>query len=75
MCEHVGAELNALLGRNAITCVRLPSVYGPGAETASRGVNMTDLSTFEGSGGRVGANRGRGRIPAVFDQARRVPDV
>ena len=53
MCEHVGAELNALLGRNAITCVRLPSVYGPGAETASRGVNIPAVAAARGEVGRV----------------------
>src|SRR5258708_37419286 len=29
VCERVGDEINAAIGRNAVTSVRLPAVYGP----------------------------------------------
>jgi nucleoside-diphosphate-sugar epimerase len=46
-------EINGALGRNAITCVRLPSVYGPGAKTASRGVNIPAVAAARGEVGTV----------------------
>jgi nucleoside-diphosphate-sugar epimerase len=52
-CEYVAAEINAALGRNAIRCLRLPSVYGPGAETASRGVNIPAVAAARGVVGTV----------------------
>lgn len=38
--EFVGKDVNALLGENVVTSVRLPSIYGPGATVASRRVNV-----------------------------------
>ncbi len=48
MTEQVAIQINDALGRRAITCVRLPSVYGPGAETASRGVNVPAVCAARG---------------------------
>jgi nucleoside-diphosphate-sugar epimerase len=47
-CESVAAQLNADLGKNAISCVRLPSVYGPGADVASREVNVPAVKAARG---------------------------
>ncbi|WP_157220734.1 NAD-dependent epimerase/dehydratase family protein [Flavisphingomonas formosensis] len=40
LCEYFAGEVNGRLGANRIVCVRLPAVYGPGADIASRGVNI-----------------------------------
>lgn len=53
MCEHVGAAINRVIGRNVITSVRLPSVYGPGAEIGSRRVNVPAVQAARGQIGRV----------------------
>lgn len=53
LCEFVGREVNALLGSNVVTSVRLPSVYGPGAEVASRRVNVPAVCAARSRPGRV----------------------
>jgi nucleoside-diphosphate-sugar epimerase len=53
VCEQLAGEINRMLGRNAITCVRLSSIYGPGAEMASRGVNIPAVSAARGLTGTV----------------------
>jgi nucleoside-diphosphate-sugar epimerase len=53
LCERAGNELNELLGRRVVTSVRIPSVYGPGAEVASRGVNIPAVAAARGAPGRV----------------------
>jgi UDP-glucose 4-epimerase len=54
LTEQVGTEVNASVGRNVVTSVRIPSVYGPGAAVASRGVNVPAVSAARGEIGRVG---------------------
>ncbi|HEY6762265.1 MAG TPA: NAD(P)-dependent oxidoreductase [Baekduia sp.] len=53
LCEGVGAEVNAAVGRNVITSVRLPAIYGPGAAIASRRVNVPAVAAARGEVGRV----------------------
>jgi UDP-glucose 4-epimerase len=53
VCEHVGREIDAELGENAIASIRLPSIYGPGAEVASRRVNVPAVCAARGLPGRV----------------------
>ena len=53
LTERVGEETNLALGRNAITSVRLPAVYGPGAAVASRRVNVPAVAAARGETGRV----------------------
>lgn len=53
LTEQVGFEFNSSVGRNVITSVRIPSVYGPGAAVASRGVNIPAVSAAGGQTGRV----------------------
>jgi nucleoside-diphosphate-sugar epimerase len=53
LSEFVGRDVNALLGRNVITSVRLPSIYGPGATIASRRVNVPAVSAARGVPGHV----------------------
>ncbi|WP_082945997.1 NAD(P)-dependent oxidoreductase [Mycobacterium sp. E1747] len=53
LTERVGIEINASLQRNVVTSVRIPSVYGPGAAVASRGVNIPAVSAAHGRPGRV----------------------
>lgn len=52
-CEYLGADVNAEIGRKAVTSVRLPSIYGPGAEIASRRVNALAVAAGRGGVGRV----------------------
>lgn len=53
LCEQVGHEINHAVGRNVITSVRLPSVYGPGADIASRRVNVPAVQAARGEPGQV----------------------
>lgn len=53
LTERVGFELNRALDRNVVTSVRVPSVYGPGAAVASRGVNVPAVCAAQGKTGRV----------------------
>jgi nucleoside-diphosphate-sugar epimerase len=53
LCEQVGRDLNELLGRRVVTSVRVPSVYGPGADVASRGVNIPAVAAARGVPGQV----------------------
>lgn len=53
LTEQVGTEINASVGRNVVTSVRIPSVYGPGAAVASRGVNIPAVAAAHGEIGRV----------------------
>ncbi|HET6509969.1 MAG TPA: NAD(P)-dependent oxidoreductase [Baekduia sp.] len=53
LCEGVGEQVNAAVGRNVITSVRLPAIYGPGAAVASRGVNVPAVAAARGEAGRV----------------------
>jgi nucleoside-diphosphate-sugar epimerase len=53
LCEFVGRDVNALLGRNVVTSIRLPSIYGPGAAVASRRVNVPAVAAAHGEPGRV----------------------
>jgi nucleoside-diphosphate-sugar epimerase len=53
LTEQVAAEVNEAIGSNRIRCVRLPSVYGPGAETASRSVNASAVAAARGEVARV----------------------
>ena len=52
-CEYLAAEVNEDLGRNAVTSVRLPSIYGPGADIASRKVNVLAVQAARGNVGQV----------------------
>jgi nucleoside-diphosphate-sugar epimerase len=56
-CESVATQLNADLGRSAVTCVRLPSVYGPGAEVASREVNVPAVRAARGQAAALSSPR------------------
>lgn len=53
LCERVGSELNELLGRRVVTSIRIPSVYGPGADVASRGVNIPAVAAARAVLGQV----------------------
>jgi nucleoside-diphosphate-sugar epimerase len=53
LSEQVGAEVNAAVGRNVVASVRLPAVYGPGAEIASRRVNVPAVAAARGEAARV----------------------
>lgn len=53
LCERIGDELNSALGHNVITSVRLPSIYGPGADVASRRVNVPAVAAARRQTGRV----------------------
>ena len=46
--EFVGRDVNAVIGHNVITSVRLPSIYGPGAKFASRRVNVPAVCAAHG---------------------------
>jgi nucleoside-diphosphate-sugar epimerase len=51
--EYWAAEVNAELGTNIVTAVRLPSIYGPGADIASRRVNVFAVQAARGRPGQV----------------------
>lgn len=53
LSEFVGGDVNRLIGRHVVTSVRLPSIYGPGADIASRRVNVPAVSAARGVPGRV----------------------
>lgn len=53
LTEQVGAEIDAAIGENVIVSPRLPAVYGPGAEIASRRVNVPAVAAVRGEVGRV----------------------
>jgi nucleoside-diphosphate-sugar epimerase len=48
LCERVGTEVNRAIGKNVITSIRIPSVYGPGADVGSRGVNVPAVQSARG---------------------------
>jgi nucleoside-diphosphate-sugar epimerase len=76
LCERVAAEVNELVGRNVVTSVRLPSVYGPGADVGSRGVNVPAVSAARGQVGRVGYSAdARLCIAHVLDCATALADI
>ena len=53
LCERMAEVVNAELGRNVIACVRLPSVYGPGADIASRRANVFAVQAARNQPGEV----------------------
>ena len=53
LSEQLAIELNRQLGRNVITALRLPSVYGPGAAVASRQVNVPAVAAAHGLPARL----------------------
>src|SRR5262249_12613162 len=53
LCERFGDEINAEIGRTAVVSLRLPSVYGPGAEIARRRVNVFPVQAARGAVGHV----------------------
>lgn len=53
LCEYFADEVNRKVGSNRIVCVRLPAVYGPGADIASRGVNIIPVQVARGNPGQV----------------------
>lgn len=53
LCEYFARDINAQIGENRIVCVRLPAVYGPGADIASRGVNIIPVQAARGNEARV----------------------
>jgi len=48
LCEQMGAEVNDALGANVVVSCRIPSVYGPGADVASRQVNVPAVQAARG---------------------------
>lgn len=52
-CEHVAGRINTELGDAVIAAVRLPSIYGPGADVASRRVNVPAVSAARGVPGHL----------------------
>lgn len=53
LCERMAEVINDELGRNVIACIRLPSVYGPGADIASRRANVFAVQAARGLSGEV----------------------
>lgn len=48
MSERVAMQVNASIGSNVVTALRLPSIYGPGASIASRRVNVPAVQAARG---------------------------
>jgi nucleoside-diphosphate-sugar epimerase len=53
MGEKLGIELNQDIGRNVVTAVRLPAVWGPAAAIAARRVNVFPVKAARGLRGDV----------------------
>jgi UDP-glucose 4-epimerase len=76
LCERVGHEINDVVGRNVVTSIRIPSVYGPGADIGSRGVNLSAVAAAHGRVARVGYTAGaRLCVAHVADTAVALADV
>ncbi len=53
LCEYFARDVNKAVGHNAAISMRLPSIYGPGATVASRGVNIFPVTAARGEKGKV----------------------
>jgi nucleoside-diphosphate-sugar epimerase len=53
LSEQVGTEIDTSIGESVVVSARLPAVYGPGAEVASRRVNVPAVAAVRGEIGRV----------------------
>lgn len=53
LCEYLAEQVNADLGENRVVAVRLSAIYGPGADIASRGVNIFPVQATRGNPARV----------------------
>ncbi len=76
LCEYFAQEVNRELKANRIVSVRLPSIYGPGADIASRGVNIFPVQAARGLLGKVAcAADARVCVAHVADAARFISDL
>lgn len=76
LCEYFAGEVNRQAGSNRVVCVRLPAVYGPGADIASRGVNILPVQAARGLPGKVGyVPDARICVAHVADTARLLCDI
>lgn len=76
LCEYFAKDVNAAIGSNRIVCVRLPAVYGPGADIASRGVNIIPVQSARGRPARVAYTaESRVCVSHVADTARFLADL
>jgi len=76
LCEYFASEINAHLGDNRIVCVRLPAVYGPGADIASRGVNIIPVQAARNRPAQVAyVPEARVCVAHVADAARFLADL
>lgn len=53
LCEYFAEKINEDLGENRVVAVRLSAIYGPGADIASRGVNIFPVQATRGNPARV----------------------
>ena len=76
MGEYVCSRINTRAGRNFATAVRIPSVYGPGADVASRFVNVPAVQAARGAVASVPyAARARICVSHVADTAKALASV
>jgi nucleoside-diphosphate-sugar epimerase len=76
LCEYFAKEVNAKVGSNRVVCVRLPAVYGPGADIASRGVNIIPVQAARGNPAKVAyVPEARVCVAHVADAAKLLADL
>lgn len=76
LCEYFAEKINADLGENRIVAVRLSAIYGPGADIASRGVNIFPVQATRGNPARIDYTPGsRVCIAHVSDTARFLANI
>ncbi|MDF7774850.1 NAD(P)-dependent oxidoreductase [Sphingomonas sp. AOB5] len=76
LCEYFARQVNADLGEKRIVSVRLSAIYGPGADIASRGVNIFAVQGARGNPAQIDYAPGaRVCVAHVADTARFLADL